>query len=89
MGQTEILARVKKVVAKELDREEGELRPESRFTEDLGADSLDLVQLVVAFEEEFDADLKAAGVMDGISDEDAEKLATVQDVVAYIIEKGH
>ena len=55
------------------------MTPEAKFIEDLGADSLDTVELVMAFEEEFGAE---------IPDEDAEKLQTVGDVVKYIEERG-
>ena len=71
--------RVKKIVAEQLGANEAEIKNESSFVEDLGADSLDTVELVMAFEEEFGAE---------IPDEDAEKLQTVGDVVKYIEDKG-
>jgi acyl carrier protein len=71
----ETLDRVKKVVVQQLSVEEPEVTPEASFTSDLGADSLDQVELVMAFEEEFGVE---------IPDEDAEKIATVQDAVNYI-----
>ncbi|MDR2007768.1 MAG: acyl carrier protein [Alphaproteobacteria bacterium] len=70
--------KIKKIVAEQLGIEESKIVPEASFSEDLGADSLDTVELVMALEEEF-------GVQ--ISDEDAQKLAKVQDVIEYIKKK--
>ena len=70
--------RVKKIVAEQLGVAEGEIKNESSFVDDLGADSLDTVELVMAFEEEFGVE---------VPDEDAEKLQAVGDVVKYIEEK--
>lgn len=70
--------RVKKVVAEQLDRDPNEVTPEASFIEDLGADSLDVVELIMRLEEEFDIE---------IPDDDAEKIATVQDAVDYVDEK--
>jgi acyl carrier protein len=70
-----IFDRVKKVVVEQLSVEESEVTATASFTQDLGADSLDTVELVMAFEEEFDTE---------IPDEEAEKIQTVQDAVAYI-----
>lgn len=67
--------RVKQIVAEQLGVEEEQVTPEAAFMDDLGADSLDTVELVMALEEEFDVE---------ISDEDAEKLQTVKDAIAYI-----
>jgi len=67
--------RVKKVVVEQLSCEESLVTPEASFTADLGADSLDTVELVMAFEEEFGIE---------IPDEEAEKIQTVKDAVAYI-----
>ena len=71
--------RVKKVIVEQLDVSEDEVTPEASFVDDLGADSLDVVELVMGLEEEFDAE---------IPDEDAEKIARVQDAVKYIDEKA-
>jgi acyl carrier protein len=70
--------KIKKIVAEQLAIDESKIVPEASFSEDLGADSLDTVELVMALEEEF-------GVQ--ISDEDAQKLAKVQDVITYIESK--
>ncbi len=66
---------VKAVVVEQLNVNEGEVKPESKFVDDLGADSLDVVELVMALEEKFEIE---------IPDEEAEKIQTVGDVVAYI-----
>jgi acyl carrier protein len=70
--------RVKKIIAEQLGVEEEDVNPESSFVEDLGADSLDTVELVMAFEEEFGIE---------IPDEEAEKILTVQNSVDYIKER--
>lgn len=70
--------KVKKIIAEQLGVDEGEVTPEASFVDDLGADSLDTVELVMAFEEEFEIE---------IPDEDAEKMVTVQNVIDYIKEK--
>ena len=70
--------RVKKVVVDQLEVSEEEVTPNASFVDDLGADSLDVVELVMALEEEFDVE---------IPDEDAEKIASVGDAVTYIDEK--
>jgi acyl carrier protein len=67
--------RVKKIVAEKLSVDLKEVIPEASFVDDLGADSLDLVELIMSMEEEFETD---------ISDEDAEKITTVQDAINYI-----
>jgi acyl carrier protein len=76
-GQTmsDIQERVIKMVAEQLGVKEDDVKTTSSFVEDLGADSLDTVELIMALEEEFDAE---------IPDEDAEKIATVQDAITYI-----
>ena len=66
---------VKKIIAEKLSVELEEVVPEASFVDDLGADSLDLVELIMSMEEEFDTD---------ISDEDAEQITTVKDAIAYI-----
>lgn len=72
---SDIEARVKKIVAEHLDVEEGKIAAKSSFTDDLGADSLDQVELVMAFEEEFGIE---------IPDDAAEKIVTVEDAVRFI-----
>jgi acyl carrier protein len=72
----EIYAQVRKLVAEELSVDEAEVTPQAGFQEDLGADSLALVELVMAFEDKFE--------IDNIPDEDAEKIKTVKDAVEYI-----
>ncbi|RYX80576.1 acyl carrier protein [bacterium] len=67
--------KVKEIVADELSADESIVTNQARFVEDLGADSLDVVELVMRFEEEFEIE---------IPDEDAEKIATVGDAVSYI-----
>ncbi len=71
--------RVKKVVVEQLDVAEDEVTPQASFVDDLGADSLDVVELVMGLEEEFDVE---------IPDEDAEKITTVQEAVDYIDAKA-
>ena len=79
-----VLERIKKVVSDQLGVEEKEVIPEASFTDDLGADSLDLVELIMALEEEFSKDGKKIE----IPDQDAEKLTKVQDVLDYLKELG-
>jgi len=67
--------RVKKIIAEKLSVDIGEVVPEASFVDDLGADSLDLVELIMSMEEEFDVD---------ISDEDAEDLVKVSDAIDFI-----
>jgi acyl carrier protein len=67
--------KVKKIICEQLDVPEKDVVPEASFVDDLGADSLDQVELIMAMEEEFDL---------SIPDEDAEKIATVQDAIDYI-----
>lgn len=67
--------RVKRIVAEQLEVDENEIKNTSSFVDDLKADSLDTVELVMALEEEFNAE---------IPDEDAEKIATVQDAIDFI-----
>ena len=72
---SDIEQRVKKIVSEQLGTEEGKLKNESSFINDLGADSLDTVELVMALEEEFNTE---------IPDEKAEKITTVQQAIDYI-----
>lgn len=70
-----VTAEVKRIIKEQLDVDEKDIKPESTFIDDLGADSLGLVELVLAFEEAFEID---------IPDEDTEKIRSVQDAVDYI-----
>jgi acyl carrier protein len=70
-----VTAEVKRIIKEQLDVDEKDVKPESTFIDDLGADSLGLVELVLAFEESFEID---------IPDEDTEKIRSVQDAVDYI-----
>ena len=79
MAEKSIEQRVKDIIVEQLGVNPDQVTPEAKFIEDLGADSLDTVELVMAFEEEFGAE---------IPDEDAEKLQTVGDVTKYIEERG-
>ena len=67
--------KVKKIIAEKLSVDMEDIVPEASFVDDLGADSLDLVELIMTMEEEFDID---------ISDEDAEKITTVKDAMDYV-----
>jgi len=72
---SDIEAKVKEIIVEQLSVNPDDVTAEAKFLEDLGADSLDIVELVMAFEEEFELD---------IPDEEAEKIRTVGDAVAYI-----
>jgi len=74
-GKKEIIEKVKQIIAEQLGVDEGEVTPSASFVDDLGADSLDQVELVMALEEAFDVE---------IPDEDAEKIRIVQDAIDYI-----
>jgi acyl carrier protein len=79
-----IYERLKKIVVDQLGVEDGEVVPSANFVDDLGADSLDLVELIMALEEGFsDSSRKIE-----IPDEDAEKIVTVQDAIDYLIDLG-
>jgi acyl carrier protein len=71
----EVFEKVKNIVVEQLSVDENEIKPETSFTDDLGADSLDLVELIMALEEEFDLE---------ISDEEAQKIKTIGEAVDYI-----
>ena len=79
-----VFERVRKIIGEQLGVDEAEIKPETSFVDDLNADSLDLVELIMSLEEEF----SKAGKSIEVSDEDAEKIATVQDAVNYIQEHG-
>ena len=74
----EIETRVKKIVVEQLGVKEEEVTADASFVDDLGADSLDTVELVMALEEEFETE---------IPDEDAERIITIKDAVKYIVER--
>lgn len=71
-------SRIIEIIAEQLGMDPGEIEPESTYVEDLGADSLDIVELIMALEEEFEVE---------VPDEEAEKLLTVHQTVDYIQEK--
>ena len=70
--------RVKEIIAEQLGLEKDDIQPEASFIDDLGADSLDIVEMIMTIEDEFDVE---------ISDEDAEKIVSVQDAINYISDK--
>ena len=76
---SDIAERVKKIVVEHLGVEAAQVKEDAKFIDDLGADSLDIVELIMTMEEEFQLD---------IPDEDAEKLKTVEDVVKYVASKS-
>jgi len=78
MSSEEIFEKVKSIIVEQLGVVEGDITLDASFIDDLGADSLDIVELIMALEEEYDIQ---------IPDEDAEKVVTVQDVVDYIKER--
>ena len=73
-----MLDKVREIIVEQLGVDADQIKPESNFVDDLGADSLDTVELIMAFEEEFDVE---------IPDEDAQKIKTVKDVIEYIESK--
>lgn len=77
-GSSEIADRIKSIIVDQLSVSIDEVTPEASFIEDLGADSLDIVELIMALEGEYDME---------IPDEDAEKMQTVQDVIGYVQKK--
>ena len=79
-----VLERVKKIVVEQLGVDEKDVVPTARFVDDLGADSLDLVELIMSLEEEFSNSTTKIE----IPDEDAEKIVTVQNAVDYITDLG-
>ena len=79
MADAKAVEKVKQIISEQLGVDEGEVTPSASFVDDLGADSLDQVELVMALEEAFDVE---------IPDEDAEKIRTVQDAIDYIDKKA-
>lgn len=79
-----VFERVQKIIAEQLGVENSEIKPETSFVDDLNADSLDLVELIMSLEEEFSEEGRTVE----ISDEDAEKILQVQDAVSYIEKQG-
>jgi acyl carrier protein len=79
MAEKSIEEKVKDIIVEQLGVNPEQVTPQAKFIEDLGADSLDTVELVMAFEEEFNVE---------VPDEEAEKLQTVGDVIKYIEDKG-
>lgn len=78
MKMEEVKNKLKEIVMDRLNAEEDQIKPEASFVEDLGADSLDIVELIMGIEEEFDIE---------IPDEDAEKLTTVEEAMNYVKSK--
>ncbi len=78
MEYQEVEAKIKEIIVEQLNVDESEVTPDASFIDDLGADSLDIVELVMAIEEAFDIE---------IPDEDAEKIKTVKDAVDYVVKK--
>ncbi len=77
-NEQDLVSKVKKMVASQLGKTEDEISLDAAFIEDLGADSLDLVELVMAMEDEFGVE---------ISDEDAQRITTIQDAINYVLER--
>jgi acyl carrier protein len=78
-AKANVAEKIKQIVSEQLGVDEAEVTPTASFVDDLGADSLDTVELVMAFEEAFEIE---------IPDEDAEKIRTVQDAIAYVEKKA-
>ncbi|MBR0043341.1 MAG: acyl carrier protein [Synergistaceae bacterium] len=78
MKKEEVMARLKEIIIDRLNVEEDQIVPEATFVDDLGADSLDIVELIIGIEEEFEID---------IPDEDAEKLTSVGEAMRYTLSK--
>lgn len=76
---SDIAAKVQKIIVEQLNVNEDEVKPEASFIDDLGADSLDLTELIMAMEEEFDIE---------IAEDDAQKILKVQDAIDYIVAKS-
>lgn len=78
MKKEEVMSKLKEIIIDRLDIEEDQITPEATFVEDLGADSLDIVELIMGIEEEFEVE---------IPDEDAEKLTSVGEALNYVLSK--
>lgn len=74
-----MLEKMKPIIAEQLNVNEAEIKPETKFKDDLGVDSLDLFEMVMALEEEFGIEIPS---------EDLEKIVTVNDIIGYLKEKG-
>ena len=74
-----MLEKMKPIIAEQLNVNEAEIKPETKFKDDLGTDSLDLFEMVMALEEEFGIEIPS---------EDLEKIVTVNDIIGYLKEKG-
>jgi acyl carrier protein len=79
VDRSEVFNKVKDIIVEQLGVEENEVKMETSFVDDLGADSLDIVELIMAMEEEFNIE---------IPDEDAESIGSVEDVVNYVSDKA-
>ena len=75
MAVSSVDRRIKQIIAEQLSLDENQLSPSSSFVDDLGADSLDIVELIMALEDEFEME---------VPDEDVERLLTVKDVIEYV-----
>ena len=78
MGKNEVFRKVKEIIVEQLEVKESEVVPEAKFVDDLGADSLDIIEMIMSVEEIFGIE---------IPDEDAEMLITIEDVINYIIQE--
>ena len=81
---TTVFERIKRIVVEQLGVDDKEVLPSANFVDDLGADSLDLVELIMSLEEEFSNPSRKVE----IPDEDAQKIATIQDVIDYLKDLG-
>lgn len=77
MGKNEVFKKIKEIVVEQLEVKESEVVPEAKFVDDLGADSLDIIEMIMSVEDTFEIE---------IPDEDAEMLITIEDVINYIVQ---